>query len=902
MTLDTGRVPLNIQGTPPHKRSWLDYTINISCAKKIMLSPPLCSSPVALIKPVLMKQCLFIPPALVQTTPFCMNLFSVEKSRLEFLSTQKILLPPVMQTEYKQNVSPCKMLLMLNPPLNGIVCNTPLSPRSGAATPNLVQDMSLRLALGKKPAQHRTQGRPRSPSGRHIKALEQVVNVNTIPHAGVYVSYAMNPVPRAPRFVPPVYSTSMVSLRSHVAPAPDTEARVPETETPASPVVPFLTNRRLPETDTCPPDTETFGPYPICPVVPLIRYKPRVSPLLSNTLAQCAEQWKRCNPNQWVTRTVTRGYRLQFAEVPSLSSRVIYTRARGLKADALREEISSLLLKGAIVELSRDQSRLGFWSRYFLVQKKGGGLRPIMDLRALNKHLKRFKFRMLTPASLMKAVRQGDFHCSVDLKDAYQHVLIYPPHRKFLRFAFEGRLYEYTVLPFGLSLSPRVFVKVTEAAIAPLRHQGIRLSNYIDDWLISAASCSEAARHTNLVLSHLEALGFNVNFGKSMLTPSQQISFIGISLDTANMTARLSPERADTFRNCLHLFQLNQVVRYKDCMVLAGLMASAVHLLRLGRFHMRPFQRWSLGLRIPPMQGYRKVTVSQVCMDSLIPWRDQALLSSGVSMGMVTSHKVVTTDASRSGWGATLEGRTARGLWTQAMLEYHINYLELMAIYLALKYFEPLLLGCHVLVRTDNTAALYYLNKQGGLSSRALDQLAREMTLWCLPRLRSIRASHIPGLQNGGADLLSRGEPRYEDWSLHRGVVRQIFSRFGQPQADLFASRENAKCPLYFSVRGMAPLGTDALAHEWPKGLLYAFPPLNLILPTLERVRRSNLEVLLVAPSRGVWRSLIAPLLFQPPWQLPLCKGLLSQAGGEVFHQDPQLLDLWVWPVRGRTC
>ena len=289
-------------------------------------------------------------------------------------------------------------------------------------------------------------------------------------------------------------------------------------------------------------------------------------------------------------------------------------------------------------------------------------------------------------------------------------------------------------------------------------------------------------------------------------------------------------------------------------------------------------------------------------MNALIPWRDQALPSSGVPLGLVTSHKVVTTDASRSGWGATHEGRTARGLWTQAMLEYHINYLELMAIYLALKYFEPLLLGCHVLVRTDNTAALYYLNKQGGLSSRALDQLAREMTLWCLPRLRSIRASHIPGIQNGGADLLSRGEPRYEDWSLHRGVVRQIFSRFGQPQADLFASRENAKCPLYFSVRGMAPLGTDALAHEWPKGLLYAFPPLNLILPTLERVRRSNLEVLLVAPSRGVWRSLIAPLLFQPPWQLPLCKGLLSQAGGEVFHQDPQLLDLWVWPVRGRTC
>ena len=905
MTLDIGRAPLIYQGAPPCKRSRLDNTKNISCAKKIMCSSPLCSHPVPLLKQCVLKQCLFFPNALVQTTPSCMNLLSLERSRLEFLSTQKMSQSLVTLTECKKNFLLCNRgQPQLIPTLSGTVSlksSTFLPPPSGAVTPQPGQGRGRNLAIDKKPPQHKNLGRPRFPSGKHIKALDQGLNVNTFPHAGVFVDYAVNPVHQVPFCVTPVYLTDKVSLGSRVRFPPEAETRTPDTETPVPPVRSFLTSRHRAETETFHPDADPPGSLPICPQVPLTRYNQVVSPLLGNTLAQNAECWKRCNPNHWVMQTITRGYRLQFAEVPSLSSRVIYTRARGLKADALREEISSLLHKGAIVELTRDQSRLGFWSRYFLVQKKGGGLRPILDLRALNKHLKRFKFKMLTPASLMKSVRQGDFHCSVDLKDAYQHVLIYPPHRKFLRFAFEGRLYEYTVLPFGLSLSPRVFVKVTEAAIAPLRHQGIKLATYIDDWLISAASCSEAARHTKLVLAHLAALGFNVNFAKSMLTPSQQISFIGMSLDTANMSARLSPERVDRFLTCLNLFQLDQVVRYKDCMVLAGLMASAVHLLRLGRFHMRPFQRWSLGLRIPPIQGYRKVTVSQVCIDSLVPWRDQTLLTVGVPMGMVTFHKVVTTDASRSGWGATHEGRTAMGLWTQSMEDYHINYLELKAIYLALKHFEPFLLGCHVLIRTDNTAALYYLNKQGGLSSRVMDQLAREMTLWCLPRLRSIRALHIPGLQNGGADLLSRGGPRYEDWSLHPQVARQIFSRFGQPRADLFASQENAKCPLYFSVRGQAPLGSDALAHTWPKGLLYAFPPLELILPTLERIRTSNLEVLLIAPSRGVWRSQIAPLLFQPPWQLPPLRDLLSQAGGEVFHQNPQVLDLWVWPVRGRT-
>ncbi len=48
--------------------------------------------------------------------------------------------------------------------------------------------------------------------------------------------------------------------------------------------------------------------------------------------------------------------------------------------------------------------------------------------------------------------------------------------------------YQYKVLPFGLSLSPRVFTKVVEAALVSLREQGVRILNYLDDWLILAQS------------------------------------------------------------------------------------------------------------------------------------------------------------------------------------------------------------------------------------------------------------------------------------------------------------------------------------------------------------------------------------------------------------------------------
>ena len=69
---------------------------------------------------------------------------------------------------------------------------------------------------------------------------------------------------------------------------------------------------------------------------------------------------------------------------------------------------------------------------------------------------------------------------------------------KFLQFALEGQVFEYSVLPFDMSLSPRVFTKITQAAVAPLHAMGIRLDTYLDDWLISADTRQEASRHTEM--------------------------------------------------------------------------------------------------------------------------------------------------------------------------------------------------------------------------------------------------------------------------------------------------------------------------------------------------------------------------------------------------------------------
>ena len=622
-----------------------------------------------------------------------------------------------------------------------------------------------------------------------------------------------------------------------------------------------------------------------------------------NPLGRHLLNWKTyCKPNAWILRILSHGYRLQFARRPPLTRDVIYTPARGQALAILKMEVQTLLDKKAVQKVDLEKNPAGFYSKYFLVPKKNtDSMRPILDLRGLNRYLKRLPFKMLTTAALLRRMRRGAWFCSVDLQDAFFHVSIYPPHRKFLRFGLDGEVYQFTVLPFGMSLSPRVFAKCTEAAIAPLRSLGIQLFTYLDDWLISADTREEARRHTEMVVSHLSSLGFMLNLEKSSLVPSQQTTFLGIMLDSTTLGARLSQDRIDTFLACARTLRLGDRVPYKTCMRVVGFMASAIHLIRLGRFFMRPFQKWVLSLRIPPSQGSRLVRVSQACTRALEPWLRTAFLSRGVRMGLVLSVKFITTDASLSGWGAIHNGMTAKGVWSSALKTKHINYLELMAVFLALKRFELFVRDSHVHVRTDNTAALCYINKQGGLASPALDRLARELTLWCDTRLRSIRASHLAGLQNTGADLLSRGRYYYGDWSLHPGVARQIFARYGCPDVDLFASEKNAKCSRFFSIQGAAPLGLEAFAHDWPRERLYAFPPLQLILPTLERVRLQGLSVLLVAPGWGTWRSEIAPLLYADPWRLPPLRDLVSQADGEILHPRPAELDLWVWPVSGNA-
>ncbi len=261
---------------------------------------------------------------------------------------------------------------------------------------------------------------------------------------------------------------------------------------------------QTPLRDALPPDSDPCAP---------LRFPTTGTPGALVLLVQSLGAWLALpRPSRWFLITIRLGYAIQFRGIWSIS-------VLSKDASVLLAEIAVLLVKDAIDPVHPAEMKSGFNSPCFIVPKIGGGLRPILDLCVLNRALHKLPFRMLMPKCIFQCVRLFDWFTAIDLKDAYFHVSILPRHRLFLHFAFEGWAYQYKVLPFGLSLSPRVFTKVVKEAHVPLREGGIRVLNYFDDWLIFAQLCE----HWDKVLSHLSQLGPRVNWENNKLYPVQRI-------------------------------------------------------------------------------------------------------------------------------------------------------------------------------------------------------------------------------------------------------------------------------------------------------------------------------------------------------------------------------------------
>jgi hypothetical protein len=175
----------------------------------------------------------------------------------------------------------------------------------------------------------------------------------------------------------------------------------------------------------------------------------------------------------------------------------------------------------------------------FVIPKKNKGFRPVFNLKALNEFVITPHFKMETITEVSKLITPNSFLVSIDLQDAFLHIPVHPNHRKFLRFAWRNRTYQFKTTPFGLSVVPWLFTKICRPILQWARQQGIILTSYLDDWLLISNSKEEAQHQLQLILDKLQSLGWIINNKKSQLEPTQQLEHLGFRLNTTTMTAQL---------------------------------------------------------------------------------------------------------------------------------------------------------------------------------------------------------------------------------------------------------------------------------------------------------------------------------------------------------------------------
>ncbi len=237
-------------------------------------------------------------------------------------------------------------------------------------------------------------------------------------------------------------------------------------------------------------------------------------------------------------------------------------------------------------------------------------------------------------------------------------------------------------------------------------------------------------------------------------------------------------------------------------------------------------------------------------------WSRRDLVSQGMPFQPPPPSHVLTTDASTYGWGAVCSPLTVRGVWSSDQSSLHINFLELETVFLALKTFQKWLCGTHVLVQTDSTTVMHYLNRAGVTRSRSLDWKIREIILWCLSLRITLSAVHISGLDNVEADCLSRfwiENPRHlegsTEWSLDHRVTNLLFDIWGLPTVDLFTIRRDNKVEAFFShLPDPLALQGNFLQADWSKGLLYMYPRVPLLSLALHKVIREEAQIIAILP------------------------------------------------------
>ena len=586
---------------------------------------------------------------------------------------------------------------------------------------------------------------------------------------------------------------------------------------------------------------------------------------------------------------MSEGLQLEFVTPPPLTLLPPpHTMPNLAHLPTIREFVPRLLSSGVIRKIPTPATLPMYFSRLFVVPKKDGPSRLIIDLSHLNKLLKFPTFKMERVLDIASCVITPMWGCTVDLQDAFYHVPIAWVFHLFLAFVVDGQFYVFQMLPFGLSVAPWAFARITKPIKSHMHLHLIRFHTYLDDFFLLAPSIQTLQDHTQFLLSLLDRLGLRVHTKKSRLTPSRRVQYLGVVFHLESLHLSLPEDKILAIESQCHSALSAPSMSRRHLERLVGLLNFAAPYVPLGRLRLRPVIAWMNTHTTAPTRD-SLVPLDRALKDLLVPWTSPSLLKSPVPMSYPPPSVELMTVLPHS----------VSGSWPPSFHSRSINWLELQAVFLALQEFLVHLQNRCVLLMSDNTTVVACLRKQGSLHSKALMDLSISILEFCHSHGIHLVPKHLSGSLNVLADLESREGPISTEWSLDTKTFRWLATLSPPLQVDHFATRHNHQLPSFISpCPDPTALDVNALVVPWSRwDSIYLFPPSQL----LHKVS----SLLLQYPGKG---ALVAPfyaysgfstnLLLRSPDPIPLPPDhSLSQKtrDGLIYHPDPSVYKLHAW-------
>lgn len=356
------------------------------------------------------------------------------------------------------------------------------------------------------------------------------------------------------------------------------------------------------------------------------------------------------------------------------------------------------------------------------------------------------------------------------------------------------------------------------------------------------------------------------------------------------MTLELPETKRQLILSIIKKFKTLQSCTIREFAQFVGNITAACPAVQYGWAYSKGFERQKYLALLKTEGNYdAKMRLSATLRSDFVWWESH--ISNAINPIKQQKYALeIFSDASLTGWGAACNGENTYGAWDKAERSAHINYLELVAAFYALRCFAVTKYDCEILLRIDNTTAVAYINRMGGIQYPHLNSITRKIWQWCERRNLWITASYIASKENVEADQGSRIINIDTEWELAPEAFQAVVRRFGIPEIDLFASKNNKKCRKFCSWhRDPEAFCVDAFTIKWTEYKFYAFPPFALILRVLRKIQVDQAEGVLIVPYWKsqpwfpLWKSMLTsqPLYFEPNQKLLLsaCRKIHPLAG-----------------------